>query len=179
VVYDESTAHTKTMAVPEYLPALSEAVARVIAEPNTHALIGALREKLKQTSEAFVWATLDPETMPGHLPDNIKSCWIFLLKKDTPSGCHYHPNSIQHMAMIEGEGTAKIGLSTSEMKRLDAASFSLPDIWYVIAEGVPHEFFPRRTDMVVISFHTCAANELEEISCASGAARIYEPAYPD
>jgi hypothetical protein len=83
------------------------------------------------------------------------------------------------MAMIEGEGTAKIGSSTSEMKRFDAANFSLPDNWYVIDEGVPHEFFPRRTDMEVISFHTCAANELEEVSCASGAARIYEPAYPD
>jgi mannose-6-phosphate isomerase-like protein (cupin superfamily) len=179
VVYDESTANTKTMAAPEYLPALTEAVAWIIAEPNTHALIGALREELKQTPEPFVWATLDLKTMPGHLPDNIKSCWLFLLKKDTPSGCHYHPNSIQHMAMIEGEGTAKIGSSTSEMKRFNAANFSLPDIWYVIDEGVPHEFFPRRTDMVVISFHTCAANELEEVSCDSGAARIYEPAYPD
>ena len=161
--------------IPEYLPALSEAVAWIIAEPNTHALIHALKEEIKQTPEPFVWAVLDLQTISGYLPDNIKSCWIFALKKDTPSGCHYHPNSIQHMAMIEGEGTAKIGSSTSEMKRLDAANGSLPDVWYVIDEGVPHEFFPRRSDMVVISFHTCAANELEEISCDSGVTRIYEP----
>jgi len=28
--------------------------------------------------------------------------------------------------------------------------------------------------MVVVSFHTCESDELEEISCDSGAARIYE-----
>jgi len=167
------------MPVPEYLPQLSEAAARAFAEPNAHALIDALKEELGQTPEAFVWATLDLRTMPGQLPDNIKSGWIFVLKKDTPSGCHYHPNSIQHMVMIEGEGTAKIGPSTSEMKRLDRTNLSMPDVWYVIDEGVPHEFFPRGSDMVVISFHTCEANELEEISCDSGVTRVYEPYHSD
>jgi hypothetical protein len=166
------------MTVSDYLPQLSEAVARIIAEPNTPALIDALKDKLKQTPEPFVWAVLDLQTTSGQLPDNIKSCWIFVLKQDTPSGCHYHPNSIQHMAMIEGEGTAKIGLSTSEMKRWGAANGSLPDVWCVIDEGVPHEFVPRRSEMVVISFHTCEADELEEISCDSGLTRIYEATVP-
>jgi len=166
------------MALPDYLPQLNEAVARIIAEPNTPGLIHSLKEEIKQTAEAFVWVTLDLQTISGYLPDNIKSCWIFVLKKDTPSGCHYHPNSIQHMAMIEGAGSAKVGSATSEMKRWDAAHGSLAEVWYVIDEGIPHEFFPRKSDMVVISFHTCAANELEEISCDSGATRIYKPALP-
>ena len=38
-----------------------------------------------------------------------------------------------------------------------------------------HEFFPEDKDMVVISSHTCAATELEEISCNTGANRLYEP----
>jgi len=164
------------MAVPEYLPQLSHAVAQIIAEPDTHALIHALKEQLKQTPEAFVWAMRDLQTISGHLPGNIKSCWIFVLRKDSPSGCHYHPNSIQHMVMIEGEGTARIRSLTSEMRRFDAMNCPLPDAWYVIDEGVPHEFFPRGSDMVVISFHTCAANELEEMSCDSGVTRIYERA---
>jgi|SRR5215510_7346398 len=176
VVSHESIAGTKKMAVPDYLPQLNEAAARIIAQLNTHALIRALKEELKQTPEPFVWTTLDLETISGYLPDNIKSCWVFVLKKDTPSGCHYHPNSIQHMLMIEGEGTAKVGSSTSEMKRFDDANGSLPEIWCVIDQGVPHEFFPRSCDMVVISFHTCDANKLEEISCDSGVTRLYEPA---
>ena len=162
------------MAVPEYLPQLNKAVAWIIAESKTRALIDSLKEELKQTSEAFVWATLDLQTMPVHLPDNIKSSWIFVLKQDTPSGCHYHPNSIQHMAMIEGQGTAKIGSLMSEMKRFETANCSSADVWHVIDKGVPHEFFPRSSDMVVMSFHTCEANELEEISCDSGVTRIYE-----
>jgi len=164
------------MAIPDYLQQLNEAAARIIAQLNTHALIRALKEEIKQTPEPFVWATLDLPTISERLPNSIKSCWIFVLKKDTPSGCHYHPNSIQHMVMIEGDGTAKIGSLTSEMKRFDIGNSSSPDVWCVIDEGVPHEFFPRRSDMVVISFHTCAATELEEISCDSGLTRIYEPA---
>lgn len=38
------------MAIPDYLPQLNEAVARIIAEPNTPGLILALKEELKQTS---------------------------------------------------------------------------------------------------------------------------------
>jgi hypothetical protein len=179
VVDNEPTAGAKAMAVPDYLPQLSEAVARIMTEANTGALIHALKEELKQTPEPFVWVTLDLQIMARHLPDKIRSGWIFVLKKDTPSGCHYHPNSIQHMAVIEGEGAGKIGSLTSELKGLDGANGSLPDVWCVIDEGVPHEFFPRRSDMVVISFHTCAVNELEEVSCDSGLERIYERAKCD
>jgi len=48
------------------------------------------------------------------------------------------------------------------------------ETWYVIPENVPHEFFPRGRDVVVVSFHTCDSEELEEISCDSGATRNYE-----
>ena len=74
------------------------------------------------------------------------------------------------MAMIDGEGTSKIGGISGDMKR-----FGEPDCWYVIPENVPHEFFPRGSDMVVVSFHTCEAHELQEISCDSGVIREYEP----
>jgi len=100
---------------------------------------------------------------------------VFVLKKDVPSGCHYHPNSIQHMVTVEGEGTSRVGGVSRQMRRLDEPDCSLDDIWYVIPEGVQHEFFPAGADVVVISFHTCESEELEEISCDSGATRIYEP----
>jgi mannose-6-phosphate isomerase-like protein (cupin superfamily) len=118
--------------------------------------------------------SIDLQSITMPLPDAIRSVWIFVLKKDMPSGCHYHPNSIQHMVMIEGEGTSTIGEISREMKGFGSPDSSLDDIWYVIPEGVPHEFFPRETDMVVISFHTCASDELQEISCDTGASRGYE-----
>ena len=158
----------------DYLPQLNEAVAQLMTQPEIHRLIHTLKTQLQNTSEPFVWATIDLRSIKAQLPDNIGSGWIFVLKNDVPSGCHFHPNSIQHMVMIEGEGTSKVGTTSREMKRFGEPG-SLDDIWYVIPEGVQHEFFPTGSDMVVVSFHTCGADELEEISCDSGATRIYEP----
>jgi hypothetical protein len=134
-----------------------------------------LKKQLQNTSEPFVWSTIDLQSIGAVLPDVIRSCWIFVLKKDVPSGCHYHPNSIQHMVMIEGEGKSKVGGSSRQMKRFGDQHRSLDDVWYVIPEGMPHEFFPQGTDVVVLSFHTCESDELQEISCASGVTRAYEP----
>ena len=155
------------------LTQLNEAVEELIARPSFHDLVDSLKNQLQHTSEPFVWSTIEPQSITAQLPDGIKSCWIFVLKKDVPSGCHYHPNSIQHMVMIEGEGTSKVGAVSGKMRRLGEGGSSFADVWYVIREGVPHEFFPSGADVVVVSFHTCASDELEEISCDSGAARNY------
>ena len=48
------------------------------------------------------------------------------------------------------------------------------DEWVVIDENVPHEFFPEEENMVVVSFHTCEASELEEVGCNTGEKRLYE-----
>jgi len=158
----------------DYLPQLNEAVEELLTRASFHQLVDNLKAELPHTAEPFVWSTIDPESITVRLPETIKSCWIFVLKKDVPSGCHYHPNSIQHMVMIEGEGTSKVGSDSRQMMRLGEADSTLDDVWYVIREGVQHEFFPSGTDVVVVSFHTCASDELEEISCDSGATRNYE-----
>src|ERR1043165_158776 len=147
----------------DYLPQLNAAVEELLTRPSFHDLVNDLKLQLPNTAEPFVWSTVDPESITVSLPETIRSCWIFVLKKDVPSGCHYHPNSIQHMVMIEGDGTSKVGPSSGQMKRFGEPDSSLDDIWYVIPEGMPHEFFPIGQDMVVLSFHTCASDELEEI----------------
>jgi mannose-6-phosphate isomerase-like protein (cupin superfamily) len=168
---------TEPKLVADYLPQLNEAVAQLITRPEIHGIVDSLKTLLPQTSEPFVWSTLDLQSITPPLPDKIKSCWIFVLKKDVPSGCHYHPNSIQHMVMIEGQGTSKVGAKVRQMKLFAEPNCSLDDIWFVIPESVPHEFFPEERDMVVVSFHTCASDELEEISCNSGASRNYDPRF--
>jgi hypothetical protein len=155
------------------LSQLNEAVAQLISRPEVHGVIDDLKQQLPHTPEPFVWTTIDLQSLTTVLPDTIKSGWIFVLKKDVPSGCHFHPNSIQNMVMIEGEGTSRVGNNPRQMKRFADPHSSLEDIWYVIPEGTPHEFFPSETDMVVVSFHTSASDELEEVSCDSGATRTY------
>lgn len=163
--------------MPEYLPQLNEAVAQLITRPEIHSLVDSLKTQLPQTTEAFVWSAIDLQSITARLPDSVRSCWIFVLKKDVPSGCHYHPNSIQHMVMVEGAGTSKVGPDTRQMKLFGNPDSSLDDVWYVIPEGMPHEFFPKGQDVVVLSFHTCTSGELEEISCDSGATRNYDPRF--
>ena len=161
------------MAYMNYLSELNEAVAQLISRPAVHSLIEDLKQQLPHTAEPFVWSTIDLQSLTAPLPDTIKSGWIFVLKKDVRSGCHYHPNSIQHMVMIEGEGTSKVGDDSRQMKRFADRDSPLENIWYVIPEGTPHEFFPTEKDMVVVSFHTSASDELDEVSCDSGATRTY------
>jgi mannose-6-phosphate isomerase-like protein (cupin superfamily) len=156
------------------LEELNEIVARLITRPAIREIVDNLKQQLQHTTEPFVWSTIDLQSDKERLPDTIRSGWIFVLKKDVPSGCHYHPNSIQHMVAIEGEGKSKVGSVSREMKRFGEPGSSLDDVWYVIPQGVPHEFFPRGRDTVVVSFHTCASHELQEISCDSGASRHYE-----
>jgi mannose-6-phosphate isomerase-like protein (cupin superfamily) len=133
-----------------------------------------LSEEINHSPESFVWAVIELSSIDRELPESIRSCWVFLLKKDVSSGCHYHPNSIQHMVTIKGQGMSKVAGEYKRMVPFGSSSNSLADIWLVIGKGVPHEFFPEGEDMVVVSFHTCEANELEEVSCETGEKRLYE-----
>src|ERR687895_376959 len=110
-----------------YLPQLDDAVAELVARPAINSLIDTLKQQLPHTSEPFVWSAIDLQSIATPLPGNIKSSWIFVLKKGVGSGCHYHPNSIQHMVMIEGEGTSKVGSISRQMKRFREEGCSLED----------------------------------------------------
>jgi hypothetical protein len=156
------------------LEKLHAAVESLLRKESFSRTVERLRLELSGSQEPFVWSTVALDTISVALPASIKSCWIFLLKGDVPSGCHYHPNSVQHMIALNGHGRSKVGGVERRMIPLMLAGYSLKEKWHVIEEGVPHEFFPEGEDMTVVSFHTCEAAELEEIACDSGTSRIYE-----
>ncbi len=133
-----------------------------------------LSEEIIHSREPFVWAVIDLNSIDRELPESIKSGWVFVLKKDVPSGCHYHPDSIQHMVMLKGRGMSKVAGISRKMVQFGSLNDALADTWYVIGKGVAHEFFPEDEDMIVVSFHTCEANELEEVACDTGERRLYE-----
>ena len=147
------------------LEKLNTAVDFLIAQQAVLETIERLDQEVDHSQEPFVWSVIELDSIARPLPDVIKSCWIFVLKKNVPSGCHYHPNSIQHMVTIKGQGRQQIA---GQSKRL------VPFNWLVIEKNVPHEFFPEDENMVVISFHTCEATELEEIGCDTSETRLYE-----
>lgn len=158
----------------ERLDQLSAAVLALLGRRSTVLTIERLKNEVRVATAPFVWEEIEVDAALGaRLPDDIRSAWIFVLKQDTPSHSHYHPNSIQHMVVLEGAAIAKIGDSSKEMTRFDPDK-SANAVWEVIAAGVPHEFFPRGQHMVVMSFHTCAASELLEIDAATGRERTYD-----
>jgi hypothetical protein len=76
------------------------------------------------------------------------------------------------MVTIKGEGMSKVAEEYKKMVRF--GNDTIANVWLVIGKRVPHEFFPEKEDMVVVSFHTCEAKELEEVSCKTGEKRLYE-----
>jgi hypothetical protein len=155
------------------LTRLTEAVHHLLGQPQIIQTIDRLKRDVGASEGPFVWSVIGADVDLSQLPADIKSAWIFVLKKDTPSICHFHPNSIQHMAVIEGSGSAAIDGVRTPLRRFDT-SRAIESLWTVIDKNVPHEFFPDRTDMVVLSFHTCAADDLIEIECGTGRQRRYE-----
>jgi hypothetical protein len=157
------------------LKKLHDAVESLRRQESFSSAVESLRLELNGSPEPFVWSTVDLDTLVVELPASIKSGWIFLLRSDVPSGCHYHPNSVQHMVALNGQGRSKVGGLERPLIPFGSDRHSIEEKWYVIEEGLPHEFFPEGEDMTVVSFHTCAASELEEIDCGNGTSRRYEP----
>ncbi|NLG66759.1 MAG: hypothetical protein GX536_03485 [Actinobacteria bacterium] len=155
------------------LHALDSAVQYLLSQQSFTAALTRLRVKLASSTATFVWETVDLASLPINLPDEIKSGWIFHLRRDVPSGAHYHPNSVQHMTLVRGGGLAIIG-GESRLTTSFNSPRPLEDRWLVIERGVPHEFIPEGEDMTVVSFHTCGPQELEEIACDTGWMRHYE-----
>ncbi len=155
------------------LRVLDAAVQYLLRQESFSASVARLEEELAQSNETFVWATVDLESIPIEFPDAIKSGWIFHLRRDVPSGAHYHPNSIQHMTLVAGEGGAIVG---GERRSMLAFQSSAPpgSRWLVIGQNVVHEFVPEGSNMTVVSFHTCGPEDLEEVECDSGGIRHYE-----
>ena len=157
----------------ERLPRLTDAVTHLLRQPQIIQTIERLKREVGTSEGAFVWSVIDAHADLSQLPPDIKSAWIFVLKKDTPSICHFHPNSVQHMAVIEGRGDAEIDGVRTPLQGFDSSKGANAQ-WTVIDKNVPHEFFPVNIDMVVLSFHTCAADDLIEIECGTGRQRRYE-----
>jgi hypothetical protein len=156
------------------LEKLNSAVELLVNRETFLRTVDHLSTEINRSREPFVWSVIDLSSIEFELPEGIRSCWVFVLKKDISSGCHYHPNSIQHMAMIKGQGMSKVSGDYKRMVQFGSSSASLADKWLVIDQGVGHEFFPEKEHMVVVSFHTCAATELEEVDCETGDKRVYE-----
>src|SRR5262245_40335367 len=102
----------------EDLQKLNAAANLLVNQETVSNTISRLSEEVRHSRGPFVWSVIDLSAFGGELPEGIKSCWVFVLKGGVPSGCHYHPNSVQHMVVVRGEGVSRVGGTTRRMARL-------------------------------------------------------------
>ena len=138
---------------------------RLASNKNVISAIAELQKELPHSTEQFVRKTLNELLNEDSDCEEFRSAWLFVIKKNAPSKAHYHPNSIQYTAIIDGPGLCEIGDAKYILQNFNPLN---PDTLYVIAGGTPHEFFPGDKDLVVLSLHTAKPEELIEIDFASG-----------
>jgi hypothetical protein len=107
------------------LEKLNIAVEFLINQKTFLERIEQLSEEINHSQEPFVWSVIALSSIDRNLPESIGSCWIFVLKKDVSSGCHYHPNSIQHMVTIKGQGMSKVAGIYKRMVQFGSSNDSL------------------------------------------------------
>ena len=69
--------------------------------------LGALLTKDQRARLA--WRTV-PLNVYGHLPDEIASSWVFVLRANSTSGAERHPNSIQRVMSYSALLTCRRGM---------------------------------------------------------------------
>jgi oxalate decarboxylase/phosphoglucose isomerase-like protein (cupin superfamily) len=114
--FEVSTGRVQIMNA-DYLQNLNDAVEQIERQKTFSEIVEGLKKELNYSEEPFVWSVLDLGSVNCALPERIKSGWVFVLKRDILSGRHYHPNSVQHMVMIEGRGQSCVENVRKEMVR--------------------------------------------------------------
>lgn len=112
----------------------------------------------------MAWEPVPLSVYTQSLPPEIKSSWVFILRKDTVTGAERHPNSHQRMMAYSGDGDFQTRLEgpweSNFLKSNRKVSFE--DRWISIPPFVWHQSAAPKADWVVVSFHTVPAEDLIE-----------------
>ena len=134
--------------------------------PQIAEAVEAARRMLATSREPFGWRFIDLGAR--NLPDGIRSGAVFVLPAGTTPPGHHHPNSIQHMRVLAGRAVVTLR-SRERTAQQDPVRYSVGTErpWLVIPRGVVHqlEVLPEG-ELVVLSFHTVAEEDLLEVSAA-------------
>jgi hypothetical protein len=137
----------------------------------------------KDPRARLAWPTV-PLNVYGHLPDEIASSWVFVLRANSISGAERHPNSIQRVMSYRGSADLQTWDGRAWESHCLSSSFdkSIDERWLSIPTNVWHRPIMNDTDWTVVSFHTAAPETLIEERAAddenpgkgSSGAQLYE-----
>ena len=110
------------------------------------------------------WEPIPLGLYKQRLPSEIKSSWVFNLRKNTTTGAERHPNSIQRMMSYKGRGDFQIKPDLKWESNLLESDFrgDIEKRWISIPVNVWHQGLVSDENWIVISFHTAEVSELIE-----------------
>ena len=121
-------------------------------------------------SEIMAWESIPLQLYQVVLPDEIKSSWVFILRKNSSTGAERHPNSIQRMMSYKGEGDFQTKPDRDWISNLLQCNpkGDIEKRWISIPEKVWHQGIVANENWIVISFHTAEVSELIEERSTDG-----------
>jgi hypothetical protein len=144
------------------------ALHEVVRSDSAAAIIGAaLQRVLRQldaSAQLMAWETVPLSAFPGGLPENIRSCWIFVIRGGAATGAERHPNSHQRSFSLIGAGTFELRGATNwhshPLTSTDRAG--VEHRWVSIPPSTWHRLFVGSEAWGMLSFHTVVPDALIE-----------------
>lgn len=149
----------------EILEQLDKAVKEEDIKQHLMGVIQRVEQSLKENPESLMsWEPIPLELFKQKLPNEIKSSWVFNLRKNSTTGAERHPNSIQRMMSYKGHGDFQ-----TKPEKEWKSNFLESDLegaiekrWISIPINVWHQGIVSNENWIVISFHTAEVSELIE-----------------
>ncbi|MFA4922614.1 MAG: hypothetical protein WC557_00285 [Ignavibacteriaceae bacterium] len=112
----------------------------------------------------MAWEPIPLNIYNQQLISDIKSSWVFILRKNTTTGAERHPNSIQRMMSYKGYGDFQTKPDLKWDSNFLESDFEgeIEKRWISIQLNVWHQGIVGDENWIVISFHTAEVSELIE-----------------
>ena len=147
------------------LESLDSAVSAPEASAALRKIAGRVLATLARGTEAIeAWEPVPLDLYGQPLPAEVRSSWVFVLRRGVTTGAERHPNSRQRMMSWSGSGDFQV-YDGERWKSHHLASdprAPLERRWLSIPPETWHQGVVGEQDWLVVSFHTVPAEELIE-----------------
>lgn len=149
--------------------AILEALDRAASAPAVVAALGAIADRVLATlarapEEIEAWETVPLSLYEDGVPPEVRSSWVFVLRRGVATGAERHPNSRQRMFSWSGGGDFQVHDGTAWRSHVLESDRCAPleKRWVSIPPDTWHQGVVGAEDWLVVSFQTAPAAELIE-----------------
>ena len=150
--------------------AILQALDAAASAPAAAASLKQIGERVLATlvrgpKEIEAWETVPLELYGAErLPGEVRSSWVFVLRRGVTTGAERHPNSRQRMFSMSGGGDFQVHDGNQWQSHFLATDHRAPleERWVSIPPNTWHQGVVGEQDWLVVSFQTAAPEELIE-----------------